>query len=53
MNNQEQTLSELEDTIKQNAIMWNKKQFYRAIGDERFDDAKRHKENIERLEGQQ
>lgn len=36
--------------MRQHVIQWNKQQFYRAIGQERFDDAKRHKENIEKLE---
>ena len=38
-------------TIRENVIQWNKQQFFRAIGQERFDDAKRYKDNIEKLEG--
>jgi hypothetical protein len=37
--------------IRDGVIAWNKRQFYRAIGQERFTDARRYKENIERLEG--
>lgn len=37
--------------MKDHVIQWNKKQFYRAIDQERFDDAQRYKENIEFLEG--
>lgn len=39
-----------EYNVKDAVILWNKRQFFRAIGQERFDDAKRYKENIERLE---
>lgn len=39
-----------EHSVKEAVIQWNKRQFYRAIEQERFDDAKRYKENIERLE---
>lgn len=38
-----------EQTLRQNVIDWNKKEFYRAINDERWNDAKRHKDNIEKL----
>ena len=38
--------------VRESVINWNKRMFYRAIDQERFDDAKRYKENIERLEGQ-
>lgn len=38
------------ETLKQNAIDWNKKEFFRAINQERWHDAARFKENIERLE---
>lgn len=36
--------------ILSEVIQWNKKEFFRAINDERFDDAKRFKDNIEKLE---
>jgi len=45
-------LERVEEVMRQHVIDWNKKQFYRAINQERFDDAKRYKENIEYLEGQ-
>lgn len=38
------------DILTQNAIDWNKKEFFRAINQERWGDAKRFKENIEKLE---
>lgn len=41
----------MERTIRDNVIQWNKNQFFRAIKDERWKDAERFKENIERLEG--
>lgn len=45
-----------EETIKRvirdHVIAWNKNQFYRAINQDRFEDARRYKENIERLEEQ-
>lgn len=36
--------------IIQNCINWNKKEFYRAINEERWSDAARFKGNIERIE---
>lgn len=39
----------MEEAIKQNCIDWNRNQFYRACNDERWRDAERFKENIERL----
>lgn len=41
----------IDKAVRDHAITWNKNQFYRAIGQERFDDAQRYKENIEKLEG--
>lgn len=41
------------ETLKQNAINWNKKEFFRAVNDERWSDAQRFKENIEKLEGEE
>lgn len=43
-------LETVERVIRDNAIQWNKQQFYRAIGQERFDDAERYKKNIDFLE---
>lgn len=40
----------MERVLKEHVIQWNKQQFFRAIGQERFDDARRFKENIEALE---
>lgn len=45
-------LETIERVIRDNAIEWNKRQFYRAINQERFDDAERYKTNIEFLESQ-
>jgi hypothetical protein len=42
----------VERVMRQHVIQWNKQQFYRAVNQERYDDAKRHKENIEALESQ-
>lgn len=43
----------LETKVRQNVIDWNKNQFYRAIGQERWKDAERYKGNIEQLEGKE
>lgn len=45
-------LETVERVIRDNAIQWNKKQFFRAIDQERFTDAERYKKNIEFLEEQ-
>lgn len=37
--------------LLRDVISWNKKEFYRAIGEDRLDDATRLKGNIEKLEG--
>lgn len=42
-----------EQTLKSNAVEWNRQQFYRAINEERWRDAARYKENIERLLGEE
>lgn len=36
--------------LLENVIQWNRQQFFKAIRQERFDDAQRFKENVERLE---
>lgn len=45
-------LETVERVIRDNAIQWNKNQFFRAIQQERFTDAERYKKNIDFLEGQ-
>lgn len=37
------------DTLTKNAIDWNRREFYRAVNEERWSDAARLKGNIERL----
>lgn len=44
-------LERIKTLIRDNVIDWNKRQFYRAIEQERFADAERYKENIDKLEG--
>jgi hypothetical protein len=39
-------------TLTDEVIEWNRRQFYRAINDERWSDAGRHRDNIEKLEKQ-
>lgn len=37
-------------SITTQCIEWNKQQFYRAIREERYDDAARYQQNVEKLE---
>lgn len=43
-------MSDAKVNLRQNAIDWNKKEFFRAINQERWKDAARFKSNIEKLE---